>query len=163
MNKNFVDYFIILVLMVLQLTFFSKFILLIFINLPLLYILLRLAFNYQPTIWWLVIFTGLLNDIYSLHFFGTYLILYLVVAWFSYIILYYFFTNRTLFSLTIGIIISLLVFKFSQLILTYFISSFSISILWAYMQKLFFSISVEVIFLFVFIIITNLLFRKKYV
>ena len=163
MNKTIIDFFIILVLWIIHLSFFTQFTVLTLINLPLLYILLRIAFNYQTNLWWLVIFTGLLNDSYSLHFFGTYVILYLVVAWLTYIILYYFFTNRTLLSLGAGVIIGSIVFKFIQVVLIYFGPLLSVNVLWLYMQKLFLSILLESFILLCLIIIMNLFFHKKHV
>jgi len=161
MNKITIDFFIILALWILHLSFFSLFSAFTFINLPLLYILLRIAFNYQTNLWWLVIFIGLLNDMYSLYYFGTYLTLYLVIAWLSYIILYYFFTNRTLLSLGTGVITGSIVFKFIQLVLVYFGSSLTVSVLWLYMQNLFLSILFESFILVSLIIILNLFLYKK--
>ncbi len=163
MNKLIVDFFVILLLWILHVSFFNQFTFLIFINLPLLYVLLRIAFAYQMNHWWLVIFVGLLNDIYSLYFFGFYLVLYLVVAWFTYIILYFLFTNRTLLSLAAGVIIGSIVFKFIKLLLISFKFSFDFYLLWYYIQNLFITVFVESLILFAFVIIFNLIFSKKHV
>lgn len=163
MNRIVLDFFIILILWIFHLSLFSQFTFLIFINLPLLYILLRIAFAYRFNLWWLVIFVGLLNDIYSTYFFGFYLILYLIVAWFTYIILYFFFTNRTLLSLATGVIIGSIVFKFIQLLLINFNSSITINLLWFYMQNLFFSVFIEGLVLFCFVISLNIFFSKRHV
>jgi hypothetical protein len=163
MTKIIIDSLVILLLWILHLTFFSQLTTLIFLNLPLLYLLLRIAFSYQKNLWWLVILIGLLNESYSTYYYGTYLLIYLIVAWLAYIILYYFFTNRTLLSLGAGVIISSIVFKFIQLIMVYFDSNVSIDLLWFYMQKLFIAAFIESIILIVLIIILNFFTAKKYV
>ncbi len=161
MNRLILDFLVILLLWFLHITFFGQLSVLTFLNLPLLYLLLRLAFNYKSNIWWLAIFLGLLNDLYSLYYFGFYLVIYLVTTWLTYVILHYFFTNRSLFSLILGVIIGLSIFKFIQLIIIYFNSSFNVALLWLYMKNIFISLVGEVLVLFIFIFLANLFFHKK--
>jgi hypothetical protein len=158
----FIDVILLLFLWILQLTLVVHTNLNGFLNLPLLYILLRFAVSYNTKIWWLVLLFGVLTEIYVIGFFGVHLLIIFGVCWFTYVILFYLFTNRTFFSFLFSIISGLTIYKFSELLIYYFTLQTTATQAFVFIKQIGVSLMVEVVLIIVFLFFSSLFFSKNY-
>jgi hypothetical protein len=133
-----------------------------FLNLPLLYILLRFAVSYNAQIWWLILLLGVLTEIYVTGFFGVQLLVIFGVSWLTYVILFYLFTNRTFFSFLLSIMSGLTIYKFSELLIYYFTSQTTVVQAFVLTKQIGISLMVEAGLIIVFLFISSLFFTKSY-
>jgi len=133
-----------------------------FLNLPLLYILLRFAVSYNSQIWWLVLLLGVLTEIYVTSFFGVQLLVIFGISWLTYVILFYLFTNRTFFSFLLSIMSGLTIYKFSELLIYYFTSQTTVAQAFVFTKQIGVSLMVEAGLIIVFLFVSSLFFTKSY-
>jgi|GEM_PF-3102268 len=157
-----IDIIFLLFLWLLQLTLVTQTNVNGFLNLPLLYILLRFAVSYNAQIWWLTLLLGVLTEMYMAGFFGIQLLVIFGVSWLTYVILFYLFTNRTFFSFLLSIMSGLTIYKFSELLIYYFTSQTTVFEAFVLTKQIGISLMVEAGLIIVFLFISSLFFTKSY-
>ncbi len=163
MNKTLIlDFFIFIICWLGHITFFTQLPALALLNIPLLYILLRIALAYEKNLWFLILFGGLLASIYAFQPWGLYLFFYPVACAFTYLTLYYLFTNRSLWSLTLGVFIGLVIFKFLEIISYYLTANIGLLALWSLAQKVIFTMGIEIIIVFILLLSLNFFTLRRY-
>lgn len=146
MIKFFINSILIIILVILQLSFFNSFdypINILNIFLPVI-IFIAIIFNYQLALYW-SFFAGLLLSLFSILNFGIILISLILTVIIINFLFANFFTNKSLYSLLILGSFSLIIYNFLILVISlplYFLrfNKFFFSLNWSYIMNLFWQI-----------------------